>query len=210
MPDLVHSQNGLLLVDWLFIASPSQTSQHARPCAHLVHSQTVYCLFIRCCCLPSQTSQHARPCAHLVRPPTHTHSPQKRETRHRGTRQLYTVPCARGPSKRPCRTRQLYMSKRPEQEALQVGLLLCALCAPPLACPRSCSPATRSPCALPLYAPQQHEALVRSRSMLPPATRSPCARPCARVQDASVCAPALMLPLPLCSSVRLFSALTCC
>ena len=66
----------------------------------LVHSQTVYCLFIRClliiCCLPSQTSQNARPCAHLVRPPTHTHSPQKRETRHHGTRQLYM-------SKRPCR-----------------------------------------------------------------------------------------------------------
>ena len=33
MLDRVHSQNGLLLVDWLFIASPSQTSQHARPCA---------------------------------------------------------------------------------------------------------------------------------------------------------------------------------
>ena len=49
--DLVHSQNGLLLVDWLFIASPSQTSQHARPCAHLVHSQNgclllVYSLFV--------------------------------------------------------------------------------------------------------------------------------------------------------------------
>jgi hypothetical protein len=127
------------------------------------------------------------------------------------------------------------MSKRPEQEALQVSLLLCALCAPPLACPRShapqqhealvrsrsmlpsntkplcapalCSPATRSPCALPLYAPQQHEALWCDHShapasntkpfgviilMLPPATRSPCARPCARVQDTSVCAPALM------------------
>jgi len=146
MLDRVHSQNGLLLVDWLFIASPSQTSQHARPCAlpkrlligclwpplprmlDLVHSQNgcllhdyslfvaslpklpsmpdlvltlctpktvVYGLFIACllivCCLPSQTSQHARPCAHLVRPPTHTHSPQKRETRHRGTRQLYVI-----------------------------------------------------------------------------------------------------------------------
>ena len=34
------------------------------------------------------------------------------------------------------------MSKRPEQEALQVSLLLCALCAPPLSCSR-----------------QQHEAL---------------------------------------------------
>ena len=43
--DLVHSQNGLLLVDWLFIASPSQTSQHARPCAHLVHSQNG-CLWV--------------------------------------------------------------------------------------------------------------------------------------------------------------------
>ena len=34
------------------------------------------------------------------------------------------------------------MSQRPEQEALQVSLLLCALCAPPLSCSR-----------------QQHEAL---------------------------------------------------
>ena len=35
----------LLVVYWLFIASPSQTSQHARPCAHLVHSQNG-CLWV--------------------------------------------------------------------------------------------------------------------------------------------------------------------
>jgi hypothetical protein len=58
MPDLVHSRNGLLLVDWLFMASPSQTSQHARPCAHLVHSQNgCDWLFM------ASPSQNARPCA---------------------------------------------------------------------------------------------------------------------------------------------------
>ena len=68
-------------------------------------------------------------------------------------------------------TQQLYMSKRPEQEALQVSLLLCALCALPLSCSRSRTPKTvvywlfvaspcshaleyRTPtCALPLSCP---------------------------------------------------------
>jgi len=70
------------------------------------------------------------------------------------------------------------MRQRPEQEALQVGLLLCFVCAP-----------ARMP---PLLLPSNTKPFGVIILMLPPATRSPCARPCARVQDASVCAPALM------------------
>ena len=97
MLDLVHSQNGCLLHDYsLFVASlPKLPSMPDLVLTLCTPKTVVYGLFIACllivCCLPSQTSQHARPCAHLVRPPTHTHSPQKRETRHRGTRQLYVI-----------------------------------------------------------------------------------------------------------------------
>ena len=81
---------------------------------------------------------------------TRATSPQKRETRHHRTRH-------RG---KHTLTRQLYvigtMRQRPEQEALQVGLLLCA--------PRSHAPA---------LAPQQHEALWCDHSHTPASNTKP-------------------------------------
>ena len=121
------------------------------------------CTKLVCVCAPSLciatcTATCSRPQQERQ---VHRRETRHHRTRHRGTRQLYTVPCARGPSKRPCRL-----------------VCFCALCAPPLACPRS-------------HAPQQHEALVRSRSMLPSNTKP-------------LCAPALMLPSntkPLCPTL---------
>ena len=105
--------------------------------------QACVCVYQACVCVCTKLV-YSNLYSYLQPSTTRATSPQKRETRHHRTRH-------RG---KHTLTRQLYvigtMRQRPEQEALQVGLLLCA--------PRSHAPA---------LAPQQHEALWCDHSHAP-------------------------------------------
>ena len=117
--------------------------------------QACVCVYQACVCVCTKLV-YSNLYSYLQPSTTRATSPQKRETRHHRTRHrgkhtltrqlyviLYTVPCARGPSKRPCRL-----------------VCFCVLCVRP----RSHAPA---------LAPQQHEALWCDHSHAPASNTKP-------------------------------------